>query len=231
MQVALNAENRTILGRKVKFLRKEGKIPAHVFGHKVKTVHVSVDQKDFAKTYNQVGETGLISLKIKDGEEKPVLIRNTQFDPITDKIIHIDFYQVNLKEKVTANVRLEIVGEAPAVEQKLGVLLTPVTELEVEALPADLPEKIEVDISNLNAVDEAILVKDLKIPSGVEVKADLEETVAKIGELMVEEKEPVVAEAAEGEEAVVEGEAGEAAAVEGEAVPSGEQKAEEKKEE
>ncbi|HEY5600833.1 MAG TPA: 50S ribosomal protein L25 [Patescibacteria group bacterium] len=224
MQVALKAENRTVLGRKVKKLRKDGKIPGHVFGRNVKTVHVSVEKKDFLKTYNQVGETGLVNLKIGASEERPVLVRNTQFDPLTDEVIHIDFFQVNLKEKVTANVPLEIIGEAPAVEQKLGVLLTPVTELEVEALPTDLPEKIEVDVSNLNAVDEAILVGDLKIPSGVEVKDDLEETVAKIGELMVEEEEPVVVEAAEGEEAAVEGEAGEAAPAEGEAAPASEDK-------
>src|SRR3990170_2359226 len=109
-QTPLKAQKRMVLGRKVKTLRREGIIPAHVFGHKIKTEHIQVN-------------------------------------PVTDQPLHIDFYQVNLSEKVKVDVPLEIVGEAPAAQKKIGLLLTPVSELEIEALPGDIPDKIEIDIT------------------------------------------------------------------------------------
>lgn len=211
-QVPLSAQIRAVLGRKVKALRKQGIIPAHVFGHKVKTVHVQVNEKEFDKVFEKAGETGIISLEI-GGEKKPVLVRNTQVHPVTDDLLHIDFYQVNLSEKVTVNVPLEIIGEAPAVEKKVGLLLTPVSEVEIEALPADLPESIEVDISHFVNIDDEIKVKDLKVDRAkVTILTDEEIVVAQIGELVTKEMEALeaeveaeqaeaAAEAAEGEEA------------------------------
>lgn len=194
-QVSLAAEKRTILGKKVKNLRKQGILPAHVFGHKVKTEHVQVKAHDFNKVFEQVGETGIINLSF-DKENRPVMVRNIQIHPVTDDPLHIDFYQVNLTEKVTVNIPLEIISEAPAVEKKVGLLLTPVTEIEVEALPTDLPESIEVDVSNLANIDDAIKVQDLKIDNTkIEVKADPELVVAQIGELVTKEMEAVEAEA------------------------------------
>ena len=131
-QVPLTAQKRTVLGRKVKTLRLEGVIPAHVFGHKIKTEHIQVKTGDFSKVYDAAGETGIVDLAV-DNQKKPVLIRNVQIHPVTDEPLHIDFYQVNLAEKVKVNVPLEVVGEAPAVEKKIGLLLTPVSELEIEA--------------------------------------------------------------------------------------------------
>src|SRR3990167_3270013 len=138
-QTSLSAQKRTVLGRKVKQLRKDGIIPEHVFGHNVKTVHVQVKAGEFHKVFEKAGETGIISLSV-DSEKLPVLVRNLQIHPVTDEPLHIDFYQVNLTEKVKVNVPLEIVGEAPAVEKKIGLLLTPVSEVETEALPTDIPE-------------------------------------------------------------------------------------------
>ena len=227
-QVPLTAQKRTVLGRKVKSLRREGIIPAHVYGHKVKTVHVQVKASEFGKVFEKAGETGIIDLAV-DNEKRPVLVKNVQVHPVSDIPLHIDFYQVNLLEKVKVDVPLEIVGEAPAVHKKIGLLLTPVTEVEVEALPADLPEKIEVDVSHFENVGDEIKVKDLKIDRNkVEIHAEQELVVAQIGELVTKEMEAIEAEveaeqaeAAE-EKAVEEG----AAPVEGEEAKEAEAKGE-----
>ena len=192
--VALKAEKRTVLGRKVKALRKQGLIPAHVFGKKVKTEHVQVAAGEFTKVFEKTGETGIIDLAV-DIQKKPVLVKNVQLHPVTDVPLHIDFYQVNLSEKVKVNVPLEIVGEAPAIHKKIGLLLTPVTEIEIEALPADLPEKIEVDVAPFENVGDEIKVKDLKVDrSKIEIHTDEELVVAQIGELVTREMEEVEAE-------------------------------------
>lgn len=217
-QVPLIAQKRTVLGRKVKTLRRDGIIPAHIFGHKVKTVHVQVKGNDFAKVFEKVGETGIVDLAV-DREKRPVLVRNVQYHAVTSDVLHIDFYQVNLQEKVRVNVPLEIIGEAPAVEKKIGLLLTPVSELEIEALPMDLPESIEVDISKLAGIGDEVKVKDLKVDkSKIEVHTDEELVVVQIGELVTKEMEELEAqveaeqaEAAAAEEAVEGAEAAEGA--------------------
>jgi large subunit ribosomal protein L25 len=229
-QTPLSAQKRTVLGRKVKQLRKDGIIPAHVFGHKVKTVHVQVKADEFHKVFEKAGETGIISLSV-DSEKRPVLVRNLQIHPVTDESLHIDFYQVNLTEKVKVNVPLEITGESPAVEKKIGLLLTPISEVEVEALPADLPENIQVDISKLENIGDEIRIKDLKIDRAkIDVQTDEEMVVALIGELVTKEMEAVEAEIeAEQAEAAAEAPAEGEEKPEGEAPAEGEeQKAEEK---
>ena len=230
-QIPLLAQKRTVLGRKVKNLRKDGLIPAHVFGHKVSTIHVQVKTSDFAKVFEKAGETGIVDLAI-DSQKKPVLIRNVQTHPVTDEPLHVDFYQVNLAEKVKVDVPLEIIGESPAVEKKIGLLLTPVSEVEVEALPADLPEKIEVDVSKLENVGDEIKIKDLKVDRAkVAILADEELVVAQIGELVTKEMEAVEAEIeAEKVEAVAEA-VPEAVAEEGEEARAEAAEVEEKAEE
>jgi len=205
----LSAQKREVVGRKVKHLRSEGLLPATVYGKKVKSISVTVKTEDFAKTYKEAGETGLIELAI-DKETRPVLVHNVQADPVTGSLVHAEFFQVDLKEKVHANVPLEFTGEAPAVVQKIGVLLTVMDEVEVEALPGDLPEKIRVDVSKLEAVNQEFKVSDLVIPSGVSVLSDATLTVAKIGTLISREAEAeaaaeaVAAAAAEEEKAAQE---------------------------
>ncbi len=224
-QIPLTAQKRTVIGRKVKQLRKEGIIPAHVFGHKVKTIHVQVKAGEFHKVFEKAGETGIISLSV-DSEKKPVLVRGIQVHPVTDEPLHIDFYQVNLSEKVKVNVPLEITGEAPAVEKKIGLLLTPVSEIEVEALPADLPENIQVDITKLENIGDEIRVKDLKIDrSKIEVQAEEDLVVASIGELVTKEMEALEAEV-EAEQAEAAAEAAAEAPAEGEEKAEGEAPAE-----
>lgn len=205
----LEAEIRKVTGRKVKDLRKAGIIPANIYGKKVKSLAVQLPLKNFEKVFTEVGETGLLELVVA-GEEKtrPVLIHNVQLDPLTSQPLHADFFQVDLKQKVTAMVPLEILGEPLAVKDKKGLLLHTLNEVEVEALPADLPEKIEVDVSVLAEVDQEIKLKDLKVPSQVNVLSDKNLVVCKIGPLVTAEMEAEIKKEEE------------AAAVAAEAAPS-----------
>jgi large subunit ribosomal protein L25 len=207
----LKAEVRKVAGRKVKNLRKEGILPGNISGKKIKSESIQVNLKDFSKVYEEVGETGLVSLEIGK-EKKPVLIHNLQMQPVTDQPIHVDFLQVDLKEKVTAEVPVELIGESPAEKQGLGTVVLMLNEIEVEALPADLPEKFEIDRSTLTEVDQLVKVADLKIDKAkVEIKTDAEEIVVKVEPPQKEEVvvAPAPAEgevAPEGEAPVAEGE-------------------------
>lgn len=186
----ISAEKRKIAGKKVKTLRKQGLLPANVYGKNIKSLAVQLPLKEFSQVFKEIGETGLAELNVS-GEDRmrPVLIHNVQMDPITSQPLHTDFFQVDLKEKVTTMVPLEIVGEAQAIKDKKGVLLQTLNEVEVEALPTDLPEKIEVDVSSLSEVDQEIKAASLKIPAGVKVLTGGDLVVCKIGALVTAEME------------------------------------------
>lgn len=220
-KVTLAVEKRKVLGKKVKKLRREGLLPANVYGKDVKSESVQLPEKEFVKTFKEVGETGLIELQV-DGQVRPVLIHNVQYDPETNAPIHADFYQVNLKEKVKTMVPVVFVGEPQAVVNKVGILLEQMSELEVEALPTDLPENIEVSVEHLANVDEQITVADIKVPAGVTVLSDAGQVVAKIGELVTKEAQAEAAAAAAAAEAAkAEAGAVEGAPVEGETPAEG----------
>lgn len=202
-KLPLRAQERKIKGRKVQKLRGEGILPANVYGKKIKSRALQVDLKEFLKVYKEAKETGLVELAV-DGEKKPVLIHNVQMDPVSDAPIHIDFLQVDLKEKVTANVPLEIVGESPAEKQGLGTVVQYIDEIEVEALPADLPEKFELNLSSLTEVDQSFLVKDLPIDiKKVELKVNPDQIMVKV-EPPRKPEEELPLPPAEGEEPVPE---------------------------
>lgn len=194
----LKAEKRTVLGKAVKKLRREGMLPANVYGKDLSSIAIQVDTKEFETLFKQVGETGLVDLQL-DGKSHPVLVKNLQLEYPLKTPLHVDFYQVNLKEKVKSMVPLIIVGEAKAVSGNIGLLLQQINEVEVEALPTDLPENVEVNVENLEAVNDQITVSMLPIPDGVTVLTDGEQIVVKIAEPVVEEPE---------EETPEEGEAG-----------------------
>jgi len=176
----LKAEKRKVFGRKVKILRREGIIPGNVYGKKIKSEGIQVDQKEFEEVFKETGETGLIEL-VLGKEKKAVLVHNLQTDPLEDTIIHVDFLQVDLKQKVSADIPVEIVGEAPAEKQGMGTLVQYIDEIEVEALPTDLPEKFEIDVSILAEVDAFISVKDLKVEKDkVKIENDPEQIIVKI---------------------------------------------------
>jgi large subunit ribosomal protein L25 len=190
---SLSADKRILLGRKVKQLRREHRLPANLFGKNVTSLAIEMPIDAFTKVYKEASETGLVELSV-GGDKRPVLIQNVQLHPVTQLPLHADFYQVDLKQKVKANVPVEIVGTAAAVDQKLGVLLELVDEIEVEALPTDLPEKIEIDVAKLAHVGDAIKVADLKLPSGVTVLTQADTEIVKIGELVSKEAEALAAE-------------------------------------
>ncbi|MEK7119728.1 MAG: 50S ribosomal protein L25 [Patescibacteria group bacterium] len=188
----LHAEKRTLVGRKVKNLRKAGQLPATVYGKKVASVSLTVGVDDFLKVYKSAGETGLVELLIeekKGSSGRQVLIHTVQRHAVSHAPLHVEFLQVDLKEKVKTKVPLVLVGTAPAVAQRLGVLLTVLDEVEVEALPTDLPEHIEVDVSGLDAVNQELTIADVKIPSGVAVLSDAGLTVVTVGSVVSKEAE------------------------------------------
>ncbi len=191
------------MGRKVKKLRREGVLPANVYGKKVKSRAVSVRLLDFGKIFKQAGETSIVDLSL-DKKTLPVLIHNVQLDPVSDNPLHVDFLQVDLKEKVTSQIPVELVGESPAEKQGLGTVVQYINEIEVEALPTDLLDKFEIDLSKLEKVDDAVLVKDIKVDKKKIFisKEDEEKMVVKIEELRKEEEE-VIPETIEIEEAEV----------------------------
>jgi large subunit ribosomal protein L25 len=179
----LTAQKRDVVGRKVKTLRAQGLLPANIYGKKVKSQSISVGLKDFEEIFKKAGETSLVTLVLKNGksEERAVLISNVQKDPISETPIHIDFRQVDLKEKVTAEVPVELKGESPAEKTSVGTVVQYIDEIEVEALPGDLPEKFVVDVSSLAEVDQAFFVKDLEIDKAkVILKVAPEEIVVKV---------------------------------------------------
>lgn len=191
----LTATARELVGRKVKQLRAQNLIPGTVYGKGVKSVSVAVALDAFESVYEEAGETGLIELLLGK-EVRPVLVHTVQVDPVTDALLHVEFHQVDLKEKVHANVPVEFVGESPAVAQKMGVLLTVLDEVEVEALPTDLPEKITVDVAVLTEVDQEVKVSQLQVAPGVSVLTDGSLTVVKVGPLVTKEAEAQAAEEA-----------------------------------
>lgn len=227
-RISLKAFEREILGKKVKTLRNQGFVPGHVFGKGLETEHVSVDGKEFHKVFIQAGETGVIDLKIGEEKVRPVMIKGLQVHPVSGKPLNIDFYQVDLKQKVRVHVPLEIVGEEPE-SVKLGenIILQTLNEVEVEALPTDLVEKIEVDITSLKQVDDHITVGQLSYDHDkLTVLVEPEEIVVKIAPAVTAEMEALLEEqaaetAAAAEEEVVEeakeGEVAEGAEGEGEA--------------
>lgn len=157
--------------------RQTGNIPGVLYGQGIEAVTVEVVAKDFDRVYREAGETSLVTLSLKDGKEYPVIIRETQLHPIKGHVTHVDFYQVRMDEEIRANVPLEFVGVAPAVKDLGGVLLRSMDEIEIEALPQDLPPHIEVDITPLDSFDKVIRIEDLKLPEGVKVLQEAEEVV------------------------------------------------------
>ncbi len=203
----LVVEKRKILGKKIKKLRREGILPANVYGKDIKSVAVQMPFKEFNKVFKEAGETGLIDLDI-NGKVLPVLIHNVQTTYLGE-LLHADFYKVNLKEKVKTMVPVITTGEAKAVTDKVGLLIQVLSELEVEALPEDLPEKIEINVEKLSTVDEQITVGDIKTPNGAAILTDSSQIVVKISELVSKEaEEQAAAEAAAAEEAKAEAAAG-----------------------
>ena len=193
-QFELRAEKRTIIGRRVKGLRREGVVPAVLYGPKTEPIPIQCDERELQRVLARAGGTNLISLRIgRARKPKMALAREVQRDVITNELYHVDFYQVVMTEKVHAEVNITLTGEPPAVQQKEFMLLQGTDSVEIECLPGDLIHSIEMDVSSLG-VDDAIYVKDLQVPGNITILTDGDELVAKVQRLRVAAEEEEVEE-------------------------------------
>jgi len=199
----LKATKRHIEGKKVKELRRQGITPAHLFGPKVESIAIQVDTPDLKRALGEAGHTRLINLHIaREKNPRTVMVREVQIDSLKDEVLHVDFYQVLLTEKIKVDVPIILTGESAAAKAKGNTLVQELNELTIECLPANIPSTIEVDVSPLVTADLMIRVKDVQVPRDVAILNDSEVVVARIAIEQVE----VVVEKPKAEEAV-EGEA------------------------
>ncbi len=175
----ISAQKRTALGRKVKGLRKEGLLPAVVYGKGLTTEPISIKEGEFLKVWRSAGESSLVELNVEGGKRN-VLIHDVSLHPIEDTLLHVDFYQVRMDELLRTKVQLAFEGEPPAVKNLGGILVKVMHEVEVEALPADLPHELIADLSVLAEIGGKLAIKDIKLPAQVKIIAEPEETIALI---------------------------------------------------
>lgn len=181
--IFLNVKIRSGDKKDIEKIRESGRIPALVYGSKTKNVLLDVDYKEFANVLREAGESSLIELDVEgEKERRPVLINETQKDPVSDEFIHIDFFQASLTEEVEVEVPLAIEGVSLAVKELGGTLVKNISEISVKALPQKLPHEIKVSIDNLNTFEDHILVKDLVLPENVAVLLNPEEIVVSVSE-------------------------------------------------
>ncbi|OGI27638.1 MAG: hypothetical protein A2359_02945 [Candidatus Moranbacteria bacterium RIFOXYB1_FULL_43_19] len=184
--LTLKAETRKKEGKKKD--APIGAIPAILYGRGIENVMLWVNRREFNRIREQAGESTVFKVKLENGEERNVLIKEIQRDILNGKPTHIDFYQVRMDEEIEAKVELEFVGESPAVKELGGILIKNMDEIEVKCLPGDLPPKIEVDISRIKNFEDYIYVKDLPVSDKVELLADSENVVAMVTEPRSEEE-------------------------------------------
>ena len=202
---------RAVVGKRVATLRREGVLPANIFGRGLESVAVQMPYRTAREMLIAHGKDNLVQVQIEgEAAPRPVVVRDYQRHPVTREVLHLDFYQVDLARPIQGTVPVRLTGEAPAVHVFQALLLTGADSIHVEALPADLPEHIEISVDGMTEEDSVITVADLEIPAGVRVLTDPETMVARIGrgrlraegDELLEGEEP--AEAAEGEEETAE---------------------------
>jgi large subunit ribosomal protein L25 len=198
-EILLKANRREVLGKQVKAIRREGKLPAVIYGHHIKPVSIVLDLHDTSRSLMGLAPSALVTVDV-DGEKHRALVREKQRNKLTGTLLHVDFLAVSMSEKLRSQVYIEIVGLSPAIKDFNGVLMTGMDEIEVECLPKDLPERIVVDVSKLVKIGDGIYVHDLAIPEGVKVLEDPETMVALITSQAAEEEVAPAIEEAVGEE-------------------------------
>ena len=196
-KVVIQAEKRDVVGKKVRALRRAGRLPGVIYGRNVEPVSISLDAHDAALTLRKLTSSSVVTINL-GGKEYPALVREKQMDFIKNKLLHIDFMAVSLTEKITASVGIHLDGTALAVKDFNAILVTGLTELEVECLPTDLPERFVVDVSGLAGIGDGVYVRDVTPPANVKILDDPEEMIVVATAMAAEEVE---------EEVVVEGEA------------------------
>jgi len=203
-KIELQATTRNILGKKVRFLRRQGHTPVHLFGHGTKSLALQCETAPLKQVLAQAGKTKLVHIKVdKSKRARNVVVREVQKSALTDELLHVDFYQVRLTEKLAVEIPITTMGEAPALKAKDNFLTQELNNLSIECLPDQIPERIEVDISILTDAGRAIYVKDIKLDKEIAILDDPEQLVYKISAKAIEVAE-VTEEAPEAEEAVKE---------------------------
>lgn len=187
-EIRIQAARREITGNKVKALRREGLLPGIIYGHKVDPLKISLNAHDMSILLPKISSSQLVVLDV-NGETHTTLIRERQRDPVSGLFLHIDFLEVSMTEKLRTSVRLDFAGEAPAVDEFGGLVMTNTETLEIECMPQDLPSSITIDISVLENIGDSIQVKDIQFPSGVDVLTDPEEILIVVTAPAAEEEE------------------------------------------
>ncbi len=180
--ITLSVQPRTQLGKKVRKIRKEGYLPVVLYGPKVQTTPLQISYKEFQRVFKEAGESSLVHLAFpkeeKNAAQTAVLIRAVEVHAVTRAFLHADFYQVPLDVKIEIKIPVEYDGDAPAVKDEGATLVRNLFELDVQALPANLPHEIRIDLTSLAHVGDSIIVKDLVLPLGVEIMNDAGMVVA-----------------------------------------------------
>lgn len=189
-QPEIAASTRTVLGKKVKAMRRGGVIPAHIYGRGVSSQAIQVEVAQLRQSMAGYGHNVLISLQVDSGAPVTALIREVQTDPLTDALLHVDFYAVSMTQKVRIDVPLNLVGVAPAVRDSGGIVVQSLDILEVECLPSDILPQVDVDITTLTKLDQAIFVRDLQLPQSWDLISDSEQMVVKVEPPSVVEEAP-----------------------------------------
>lgn len=198
-KVQLNAQPRSQANGKAKNIRATGFIPAVIYGFGVANKNIKVKQHDFEKAFAVTGEFNLVDLSIDNKPGVKVIVKDVQRDNLTNNIIHIDFYQVDMTKKIFTEIPLNFIGEAKAVKELGGTLVKNMKTVEVKCLPGDLVSQINVDISKLDNFDQFIRLHDLTLPQGVELASQTNEAVAGVVETKVEAEAPAPVEVAPAE--------------------------------
>ncbi|NTU67068.1 MAG: 50S ribosomal protein L25 [Candidatus Moranbacteria bacterium] len=204
-KVKLEAKTRDVFGRKVNKGRKEGLVPAVVYGRGVESSSLWVNALDLKRLLKSAGESTVIDLAIDGKDHRNVLIYGMQKNPLSGAYSHIDFFQVRMDEEIETEVELSFVGEAPAVRELGGIFVKSIDAVTVKCLPADLPSEIEVDIASLKTFDDHICIKDLKISSKVKIELEPETVVALVSPPRSEEELSGLEEKVEADVTKVEG--------------------------
>ncbi len=184
--IRLKARHRNVMGKKARFLRRQGITPAHLYGHSVKSLPLECSTEELEDVIAHAGGARMIHLEI-DGRPRNVFIREVQKNAVSRELLHVDFYQVRMKEKIHVEVPIMLVGEAPALRTKGRMLQHGVTSLSIEALPDKIPPQIEVDVSGLEEPEQAIHIRDIKLDPDLTVHLDPEQLVVKVSEARVKE--------------------------------------------
>ncbi len=179
----LQAYKRTVIGREVKRLRREGIVPGVVYGHGFESMPIQMRAIDLEKVIRKGAKTKLVDLHVGEGKKRKttkVLMREVQRDPVKLSLVHVDFQAVSMTEKLRLKVPIRLTGEAPMVERNEAVLVQVLDEVEIECLPGNIPTHLEADVSPLDSLDKSITVADIQVPEGVEILADEEDVIANL---------------------------------------------------